>query len=54
MFEAVHGTAPRMVREGLTQYADPSSLLRASAMMLEHLGFKNLGSKLHKALDICG
>ncbi len=54
MFEAVHGTAPRMVREGLTRYADPSSLLRASAMMLEHLGFKNLGSKLNKALDICG
>ena len=24
MFEAVHGTAPRMVREGLTQYADPT------------------------------
>ena len=54
MFEAVHSTAPRMVREGWAQYADPSSLLRASAMMLEHLGFKNLGSKLHKTLDICG
>ncbi len=54
MFEAVHGTAPRMVREGLTQYADPTSLLRASAMMLEHLGFKDMGSKLNKALDICG
>ena len=53
VFEAVHGTAPRMVREGLTRYADPSSLLRASAMMLEHLGFNDPGSRLHKALDIC-
>ena len=54
MFEAIHGTAPRMVREGRAQYADPSSLLRASAMMMEHLGFEQLGAKLHKALDLCG
>ena len=54
MFEAVHGSAPRMVREGRAQYADPSSLLRAGAMMLEHIGFESLGAKLHKALDICG
>ena len=53
MFEAIHGTAPRMVREGRAQYADPSSLLRASAMMMEHLGFEQLGAKLHKALDLC-
>ncbi|MCH8110138.1 MAG: isocitrate/isopropylmalate dehydrogenase family protein [Chloroflexi bacterium] len=54
MFEAIHGSAPRMVKEGRAQYADPSSLLRAGAMMLEHIGFENLGGKLHKALDICG
>ncbi|MBF8267662.1 MAG: isocitrate dehydrogenase [Dehalococcoidia bacterium] len=54
MFEAIHGTAPRMVREGRAQYADPSSVMRAGAMLLEHLGFTDLGSKLHKALDICG
>ena len=54
MFEAIHGTAPRMVDEGRAQYADPSSLLRAGAMMLEHIGFESLGAKLHKALDICG
>ena len=35
-------------------YADPSSLLRAGAMMLEHIGLTELGSKLHKAIDICG
>ena len=54
MFEAIHGSAPRMVSEGRAQFADPSSLLRAGAMMLEHLGFDSLGAKLHKALDICG
>ncbi|MFQ5916789.1 MAG: isocitrate/isopropylmalate family dehydrogenase [Candidatus Binatia bacterium] len=54
MFEAIHGSAPRMVREGRAQYADPSSMLRASAMLMEHIGFRSLGQKLHKALDICG
>ena len=54
MFEAIHGTAPRMVREGRDQFADPSSVLRAGAMLLEHIGYTDLGSKLHKALDVCG
>ncbi len=54
MFEAIHGSAPRMVSENRAQYADPSSLLRAGAMMLEHIGFNNIGSKLHKAIEICG
>ena len=54
MFEAIHGTAPRMVEEDRAQYADPSSLLRAGAMMMEHIGFEDTGGKLHKALDICG
>ncbi len=54
MFEAIHGSAPRMVQEGRAQFADPSSLLRAGAMMLEHIGFEDLGGKLHKSLDICG
>ena len=54
MFEAIHGTAPRMVRENRAQFADPSSVMRAAAMMLEHIGFQDLGSRLHKALDVCG
>ena len=54
MFEAIHGSAPRMVQEGRAQYADPSSLLRAGAMMMEHIGFEDTGGKLHKTLDICG
>ena len=54
MFEAIHGSAPRMVRERRAKYADPSSMMRAGAMMLEHIGFNVLGERLHKALDICG
>ena len=54
MFEAIHGSAPRMVREGRAQYADPSSMMRAGAMLLTHIGFEQQGDKLHKALDICG
>ncbi|MSP79077.1 MAG: isocitrate/isopropylmalate dehydrogenase family protein [Dehalococcoidia bacterium] len=54
MFEAIHGSAPRMVKEGRAQYADPSSIIRAGAMMLEHIGFQDLGERLHMALDICG
>ena len=54
MFEAIHGSAPRMVQENRAQYADPSSVLRAGAMLLEHIGFADLGDRLHKALDICG
>jgi isocitrate dehydrogenase (NAD+) len=54
MFEAIHGSAPRMVAEGRAQYADPSSMIRAGAMLLEHIGFAEQGAKLHKALDVCG
>ena len=54
MFEAIHGSAPRMVREGRAQYADPSSMMRAGAMLLTHIGYEGQGNKLHKALDICG
>ena len=54
MFEAIHGSAPRMVTEGRAQYADPSSMLRAGAMLLEHIGHADLGARLGKALDICG
>ena len=53
MFEAIHGSAPRMVEEGRAKYADPSSLIKASAMMLEHIGFIEKAKKLDKALEIC-
>lgn len=54
MFEAIHGSAPRMVQEGRAQYADPSSMVRASVMLLEHIGYTELAKKLEMALDICG
>ncbi len=54
MFEAIHGSAPRMVAEGRTQYADPASMIRAGAMMLNHIGFPEKGKRLEMALDICG
>ena len=54
MFEAIHGSAPRMVREGRAKYADPSSMIRAGAMLMEHIGYLELGQKLTKALDVCG
>lgn len=54
MFEAIHGSAPRMVTEGRAQYADPSSMLKASAMLMSHIGYSELGRKLDMALEICG
>lgn len=53
MFEAIHGSAPRMVKEGRAQYADPCSVIRAGAMLLNHIGYIEESDKLYKALDIC-
>ncbi len=54
MFEAIHGSAPRMVKEGRAKYADPSSIMRAAAMLLNHIGYTDKAKKLEMALDICG
>ncbi len=53
MFEAIHGSAPRMVKEGRAQYADPCSVIRAAAMLLSHIGKQAESDKLYKALDVC-
>jgi isocitrate dehydrogenase (NAD+) len=53
MFEAIHGSAPRMVEEGRAKYADPCSIIRASVMLLEHIGYTEKAKKLERALDIC-
>ena len=53
MFEAIHGSAPRMVREGRAIYADPCSMLRAAVMLLDHIGYGSYAAKLERALDIC-
>lgn len=53
MFEAIHGSAPRMIKEGRGKYADPCSMLRAAVMLLSHIGKQAEADKLEKALDIC-
>lgn len=53
MFEAIHGSAPRMVQEGRDIYADPCSVIRAGAMLLAHIGYTEKANQLYKALDIC-
>lgn len=53
MFEAIHGSAPRMVQEGRGKYADPCSMLRASVLMLSHIGCTEEAAKLERALDFC-
>jgi isocitrate dehydrogenase (NAD+) len=54
MFEAIHGSAPRMVKEGRAQYADPCSMIRAAAFLLSHIGYGEKAKKLEMALDVCG
>jgi len=54
MFEAIHGSAPRMVREGRAKYADPSSMIRAAAMLVNHIGYSERAKNLEMALDVCG
>lgn len=53
MFEAIHGSGIRMVNEGRAIYADPSSIIRAAAMLLEHIGYVSEAKKLFEALEIC-
>ena len=50
IFEAIHGSAPRMIEEGLGEYANPASLLKAAAMMLSHVGYAAESDKLETAL----
>jgi isocitrate dehydrogenase (NAD+) len=52
MFEAIHGSAPRMVDEGRAQYADPSSMIKAAAMLLNHIGFVDRARRLEMALEV--
>lgn len=53
MFEAIHGSAPRMVEEGIAHYANPSSILKAEALLLRHICRAEAAEKLEKALDAC-
>ena len=51
MFEAIHGSAPRMVEDGIAEYANPASINRAAVMMLRHIGFTDQAAALEKVLD---
>jgi isocitrate dehydrogenase (NAD+) len=48
IFEAVHGSAPDIAGKGI---ANPTSVLLAAAMMLEHAGFKEKRTQLEAAID---
>ena len=50
MFEAIHGSAPRMITEGRGKYADPCSMLRASVMLLSHIGYQDKADALERLL----
>jgi isocitrate dehydrogenase (NAD+) len=51
MFEAVHGSAPRMVREGRSEFADPSSMIKAATMLLNHIGYPEKAQMIEKELQ---
>ena len=53
LYEPIHGSAPRMVEEGLAEYANPASILKACEMMLRHVGFSDKADRLAEALAIC-
>ena len=53
MFEAIHGSAPRMIEEGLGDYANPSSILKACEMLLRHIARPAAADKLAAAMRIC-
>lgn len=53
MFEAIHGSAPRMIEAGLGDYANPTSIFKAAEMLLRHIGFTDKADKLCKAIHFC-
>ena len=53
MFEAIHGSAPRMIERGMGDYANPASMIKAGAMLLRHICRVEAAEKLEKALDEC-
>jgi len=46
MFEAIHGSAPDIAGQGI---ANPSGLILAGAMMLQHVGQSEAAQRLHNA-----
>ena len=48
IFEAVHGSAPDIAGKGI---ANPTALLLAAAMMLDHCKLPDMATRLRKAID---
>jgi isocitrate dehydrogenase (NAD+) len=48
IFEAVHGSAPDIAGKGI---ANPTALLYAACMMLDHVGRRDLARRIRKAVD---
>ena len=48
IFEAVHGSAPDIAGKGI---ANPTALLMAAGMMLDHVKRKDLGDRLRQTID---
>ena len=53
MFEAIHGSAPRMIERGMGDYANPASIIKAGAMLLRHICRIDAAEKLEKAMAEC-
>jgi len=53
MFEAIHGSAPRMIERGLGDYANPASILKAAVMLLRHISCTQEAQKLETAMLRC-
>ena len=53
MFEAIHGSAPRMIERGMGEYANPDSILKAAAMLLRHICRAKDAQRLEDAMARC-
>ena len=53
MFEAVHGTAPRLIADGEGDYANPASILKAAELLLRHIAMADKAAQLAAAMRLC-
>ena len=53
MFEAVHGTAPRLIADGEGDYANPASILKAAELLLRHIAMADKAERLAAAMRLC-
>ena len=53
MFEAIHGSAPRMIERGMGAYANPASIIKAAAMLLRLICRTEAAERLEKAMAAC-